>query len=406
MSGLRVLISGAGISGPVAAYWLSKAGAKVTVVERASSLRTGGQNVDIRGHGLIVLKRMDLEQTVYDNTTEELGLRFVDTSNVTKAEFPATGDQSFSAEVEIMRGTMASLLYEKTKDCAEFVFGTYITNITEKEDHTTVEFANGRSPQDFDLVIAADGQSSTTRSILFGDASKDDVKSLGQFMAWFKMPQIESDDRWARWCNTPGRRCTFIRPDTKNKNDFVRVVIAIIGHEDELRPALQSSITEQKALWRKMFSGSVYQEERILTAVDEADDFYMQEVVQVKTEKWYNGRTVLTGDAAYAPSPISGIGTTLAITGPYVLAGEIAKQPHDVPAAFKAYEDKMRPFVTKGQKIAPGAPWIANPETAWGISILYGLGNLVSKSGLLDLMQKVGFAAPRSKAMELPEYSY
>src|SRR5690348_18355223 len=45
---MRVLISGASIAGPVLAYWLSRYGFEVTVVERAPALRkTGGHAVDL-----------------------------------------------------------------------------------------------------------------------------------------------------------------------------------------------------------------------------------------------------------------------------------------------------------------------------------------------------------------------
>jgi 2-polyprenyl-6-methoxyphenol hydroxylase-like FAD-dependent oxidoreductase len=42
MSKLKVLIVGASIAGPTAAYWFAKAGASVTVIERFPTLRTNG----------------------------------------------------------------------------------------------------------------------------------------------------------------------------------------------------------------------------------------------------------------------------------------------------------------------------------------------------------------------------
>lgn len=51
----NILISGAGIAGPVLAFWLVRYGAKVTIVERAPQLRTAGQTIDIRGAGLEVI---------------------------------------------------------------------------------------------------------------------------------------------------------------------------------------------------------------------------------------------------------------------------------------------------------------------------------------------------------------
>lgn len=58
MSNLKVLVVGASIAGPTAAYWLAKAGANVTVIERFSKLRTSGQNVDIRSCGVTVMRKM------------------------------------------------------------------------------------------------------------------------------------------------------------------------------------------------------------------------------------------------------------------------------------------------------------------------------------------------------------
>ena len=50
MSGLNVLVVGASIAGPMTAYWLAKAGANVTVIERFPELRTNGQAIDKPGY--------------------------------------------------------------------------------------------------------------------------------------------------------------------------------------------------------------------------------------------------------------------------------------------------------------------------------------------------------------------
>ena len=78
MSGLKVLVSGASIAGPATAYWLAKAGAQVTVIERFPSLRTGGQAVDIRTAGVSVMRRMPgFEAAIRSKSTQEEGISFV-----------------------------------------------------------------------------------------------------------------------------------------------------------------------------------------------------------------------------------------------------------------------------------------------------------------------------------------
>ena len=58
MSDLRVLVVGASIAGPMAAYWLAKAGREVTIIERHPALRSGGQNIDIRTCGVTVVRKI------------------------------------------------------------------------------------------------------------------------------------------------------------------------------------------------------------------------------------------------------------------------------------------------------------------------------------------------------------
>lgn len=152
-----------------------------------------------------------------------------------------------------------------------------------------------------------------------------------------------------------------------------------------------------------LFSDTGWEATRVLAGMDAADDFYMQEVAQVKMEdSWSRGRMAVLGDAAYCPSPISGMGTTVAIVGAYILAGEIARSPINPQEAFASYERHMRPFVMKAQKLIPGAPHLANPETAWGIWIMNSILGFVSWTGLTTILGR--YAGPPVDAIVLPEY--
>jgi 2-polyprenyl-6-methoxyphenol hydroxylase-like FAD-dependent oxidoreductase len=120
MSKLNVLIVGAGIGGPALAFWLSRAGMRSVVVERAPALRANGQTVDIRGAGFEVVRRMGLDNIIRSRTTREQGLAFVDASNRKRAEFPVdlvSGGQSIIADIEILRGELVKILYESTYNC-------------------------------------------------------------------------------------------------------------------------------------------------------------------------------------------------------------------------------------------------------------------------------------------------
>ena len=93
MSKLHVLVVGASIAGPATAYWLAKAGAKVTVLERFPSLRLGGQNVDIRTAGVTVMRKMTgMEAAVRAKIVPIEGISWVDNHGRPYGVLKSTGD--------------------------------------------------------------------------------------------------------------------------------------------------------------------------------------------------------------------------------------------------------------------------------------------------------------------------
>ncbi|CAF1395730.1 unnamed protein product [Adineta ricciae] len=323
----NILISGAGIAGPTLAFWLARYGMRVTVVERASKIRTEGQTIDVRGAGIEIMRKMGIDKIIRNSTTEEEGIKFVDGDNHIKAAFPvhAVGGPDFVSEIEIVRGELATILYEHTRNNVEYIFGDKITGIVDRDDRVQIKFAK-TTDRDFDLVLIADGLGSRTREL---------VNS-----SYFSIPYEESDGTWARWYNAPGRRCIALRPDGRGRQ----------------------TTHNQKAELHKLFGDAGWEAPRVLSAMDRSTDFYLQEVAQLKMNTWSKGRIALLGDAGYCPSPISDMGTTVAIVGAYVLAGEIAHHK-DYKDAFASYETILRPFITKAQALLPGAPQIANPQT-------------------------------------------
>ncbi|KAL9086366.1 MAG: hypothetical protein Q9165_007152 [Trypethelium subeluteriae] len=404
MSDLRILICGASVAGPTLAYFLADAGAKVTIVERAPSLRKVGQNIDIRGVGIEVIRRMGVEDDIRKATTGEVGVRFVDERNKTRAELPAEAGNSNSAtsEIEILRGQLAQILVDKAKERGvEYIFGDYVSALDQKEDHVRVSFAKSTESKEYDLVIAADGQNSKTRAVAFGEKAEGCINSLGQYMMYFSMARGESDSEWARWYNAPGRRCLLIRPDNTGTT---RAVFAVISSNPALEQTLDGPIEDQKPIWHELFEDAGWESERALKGLDDAEDCYMQRIAQVKLPSWSSGRVVLAGDAGYCPSPISGMGTTCALVGSYILAGEIISHGKDYNAALRGYEEKLRPFVDKAQKLAPGGPKLLNPETKFGITILNTTLGFMTATGLNKVLEKL--AGGTADAFELPDYQF
>ena len=107
---------------------------------------------------------------------------------------------------------------------------------------------------------------------------------------------------------------------------------------------------------------------------------------------------------SYCASPISGMGTTLALVGAYSLAGALIRYPKDHTAAFAEYEEAMRPIVARAQKLAPGLPRLINPETAWGIWVLNALMIILAWSRVSKLLFM--FLGPPANTVPVEEYGF
>jgi 2-polyprenyl-6-methoxyphenol hydroxylase-like FAD-dependent oxidoreductase len=390
-----VLISGASIAGPAFAYWTGRYGWTPTVIERSPELRTGGQNIDIRGAGRIVARRMGIEDAIRNATTGEVGTQFVNEKGQVIAASPA-GDSDTdgaTAELEILRGDLARILVDTTPARTNYLYGDTITDIQNGENDVTVSFEQGPD-RTFDLVVIAEGKNSHTRSLAFHGTV---IRPLGLYTAYLTIPRTSTDTRWARWYNAPGGRAVILRPDNKGTT---RAALSFLSRQPNLEA---KDAATHKRILTKVFEDAGWESPRVLHALDGESDMYFEYLGQVQTPQWSTERTALLGDAAYCASPISGMGTSLALVGAYILAGELAAHV-DHRDAFRSYEQIMRPYVQQAQQLPPGAPRLANPKSVLGVRLL----RLVVKLGTSHAFNIVGnrFFSPPADKIDVPDYSH
>ena len=414
MSKPRVLISGASVAGPALAYWLVRAGYKPTIVERAPSLRIAGQGIDVRDSARDVIKRMGIFDRIRDKSSHEEGFELIDSNNRCFTRFGADtsgeGD-SMTCDIEILRGELARILYDVTKDDVSYIFGDMVENLEETDKEVSVNFANGTPTTAFDLVVAADGLGSKTRDIAFGNDSSH-VRSLNSYISYFSIPPIGTDTKWGRARWVKGGRAMMMRPDNQGRTRAFLFLTAYDKSDDRLvrfEKASKENIPAQKALVQDLFQDADWEISRILKGMHESDDFYMQHVAQVRLDRWSKGRVTVVGDAGYCPSPFAGMGTSLAFIGAYVLAGEISRQPKNIPAALESYERVLRPYVESIQKLPPGIPWIVNPQSTLGVRMfetVAWVAGVLSKTGLTTLLSKFAAYLPiGGVSFKLPDYA-
>ncbi|KQS67660.1 FAD-dependent monooxygenase [Modestobacter sp. Leaf380] len=394
-----VLVSGASVAGPTLAFWLARAGYAVTVVERTDGLREEGQNVDVRGAAREVLRRMGLEDAALAATTGEQGTAFVDDRGRDIAAFPAGTDDTSgpTAELEILRGRLGQLLFDATEHDVEYRFGDQVRGLDQDANGVDVTFASGAQER-FDLVVLAEGVNSRTRALAFPEARK---QHLGMVIAYLTIPRQDDDTDWWRWYVAGRGRGVSLRPDD------VGTIRAAVNLMTDTRGLDELDSAGQATVLRRAFQDVPWGAPRILDALADGAPFYFEDLAQMHLPSWSAGRIALVGDAAWCATPVSGIGTTLALSGAYTLAASLAATP-DHRAGLADFEQRMRPFVAKAQSLPPGTPGLANPRTDRGRALLWAALRLAASRPAQRVGGLVGgalgsFGRPPADAYRLPE---
>ncbi|KAM4058867.1 FAD binding domain-containing protein [Hirsutella rhossiliensis] len=367
---LNILIVGAGVCGPALATLLQRSnpGHSITVVERSSSLRVAGQQIDLKDQGVQVVRKMGLMDTFKSYCVDETGLEILNPNGKPTAVFGInpSGQRrpTLTAEYEIMRGDVLKVLYEASLEqdsklrrgpgkagSLTYQFDQTISKLTQSDDCVEVTFSDGQKRR-YDLVVGADGQGSRTRRLAFGqDTSDEAFQSLGVHAAYYSIPRIPGEGTLARAYIAPGRRLMITRTSGR---PVTQVLLFTMKDTERMKTSYSGPVDEQKAAFAEAFADAGWQADRFLSGLKACNDFYAHEVGQIKMKQLYSGRVVLLGDAGYCPSPFTGMGTTGCLIGAYVLAGELARQGDDVAMALKAYDEIMRPPIAECQKM-PGA---------------------------------------------------
>ncbi|GIG61543.1 hypothetical protein Lfu02_59150 [Longispora fulva] len=342
-----VLISGASVGGPALAYWLTRYGFSVTIVERAPALRPGGQAIDVRGPALEVAERMGLLADLRAHSTAMRGMTMVDGDGneiYRSEERTLTGGELASPDVEIMRDDLARLLCDAAGEEVEYLFDDSIAALDEDGAGVHVTFEK-TPPRTFDLVVGADGLHSTVRRLAFGP-EVDHIHHLGTYLAVFTAPNFLDLDHWQVFCQA-GRYGGGIMSARDNAEARV-----FVGFESaEPLDYDHRDVGAQKRLLADHYADAGWEFPRALTYMWDAPDFHFDSMSQIRMDSWSRGRVVLLGDAGYCGSPLSGQGTSMAMVGAYVLAGEL-RAAGDHTAAFENYEKELRGYVAANQRLA------------------------------------------------------
>ncbi|MEU9189021.1 FAD-dependent monooxygenase [Streptomyces sp. NPDC048484] len=388
----KVLISGASISGPALAYWLHRSGFAVTVVEKADALRAGGYPIDVRGTATEVVRRMGILPRLRDAHIDSTRCTFLhaDGSKVASVSPSAVVGSVEGQDIEVRRGDLAASLYATVRDDVEFLFGDSIDTLDQSDQEVDVTFRSGQR-RTFDLVVGADGMHSHTRESVFGPEEQFH-RYLGYCFAIFTMPNTFGLSRELMLWNTPGKAAALY---AVGDNDELHAFLNF--HQPQPPFDALRNPGAQRDLIATTFAGAGWEVPGMVDAMRDADDLFFDTAGQIRMPHWSSGRVALVGDAAYAPSFLTGQGSSLALVGAYMLANALATN-RDHTAAFAAYERGVREFVTMNQALVDTGAATLFPTTARALE--------QRNKMLRDLVTMPSpTARPAHSALTLPEFA-
>jgi 2-polyprenyl-6-methoxyphenol hydroxylase-like FAD-dependent oxidoreductase len=293
-----------------------------------------------------------------------------------------------------LRGDLAAIFHEATCATTEYIFDDSIVAAEESAGAVDVSFQRG-SRRRFDLVVGADGLHSKVRSVVFGDESNF-VRYLGYYVSIFTIPNYLNLDHTGLYYGSLGNKVGIFSgggPQEAKASFFFAT--------DPLDYARRNS-EQQKEILREHFQEEGWEVPRLLEYMESAPGFYFDSVSQIKMDQWSAGRCALPGDAAYCASPLSGMGTGMAVVGAYVLAGELAEADGDFNVAFENYETRMRGFVEKCQGIADGGTDWFVPRTRFRLWLSNQMWKILPYTPWKNMMIEVSLKIGNS--IELRDY--
>ncbi|GAA3622776.1 FAD-dependent monooxygenase [Nonomuraea rosea] len=356
---MRAIIIGAGIAGLAAALRLSQIGWDSLIIERAPTRRSGGYAVTFGGIGHDAAERLgilpDLQQRAF--VTGEIVYR----KPSGERRFSLTGEIIAAImgprTMNILRGDIETVLYDKVRDSAEIRFATTITAVDQDAHAVHVTLSDG-TVEHADLLIGADGLHSATRALVFGP-EEDYLLDLEHRVAVYMLDQ----------------RPDAIAPGTAGTLSSRGRTVAVINVDDGRTVAFFGYRTERGArgddpatVLPQVYGDLGWVIPEVLASMARTDSVYFDTISQVVAPTWSRGRVVLLGDAAWCVTLFAGYGSALAVGGADRLGTELERHPGDLDAALTAWETALRPEVEAKQKLGRRVKGVyapANPFVLW-----------------------------------------
>ncbi|MDD1679364.1 MAG: FAD-dependent monooxygenase [Methanomicrobiales archaeon] len=341
----KVLISGGGIAGLTLGILLNRNGWDPVIVERDPAFRTSGYMMDFFGTGWDVAERMGVIEEIQRVRYPFEYREYVDQQG--RPRFPRIPLEQISQafygkSVSIRRPDLARILYNRaTSEGVSVRFGTTIEKVRETDMEVEAQFNNGDTDS-FRLLFGADGVHSRVREMVFGPVSVRE-RFLGYYVAGCDLESSGYDlGDSVKVYEEPGRAAWFY----PLKDRMEALYFFSFGHVGHLPHEKRLPFV------RERYKGAGWIAEKVLQKLPESEPTYFDSMTQKRLPSWQKGRVALLGDACGCLTPLASQGSHMAMAAAFILAQELQRHSGDHRRAFLAYEDFLKPIVSRKQDLA------------------------------------------------------
>ena len=339
----KAIIVGAGISGPVTAIFLKRAGIEAQVFE-AWPYSTGiGGGLQIAPNGMHVLAEIGLADEMIRRGSIAESFDFYSQSGARLGSINRNMKQRFGQPaVNMRRATLnEAILAKAQRENVEIAFEKRLVSIEDRADQPVVaHFADGTSAEG-DFLIGADGVHSAVRAHVIPDGPKPFDTGLIGFGGFVPRSLLDNTSIGQRVETTFGQSgffgYGFCSPDPR---DSVMWWSTQPAHGID---AATFRAMPQDALKRHLRNLHVGWHDPIPRLLEAAEDIVVTATLDVATlPTWSRKRTLLIGDAAHATSPHAGQGASLALEDAVRLA-RLLQDGQELGVTFQNFESERRP---------------------------------------------------------------